>query len=161
MLVALRSYDPALTAPRAVELLLTTTRNNGQLDATAAFRAAGLGAIVDAGDAATPKPPVPQPLPGAAPLPTPPAAGARRVPRPSVRLVTWRRGVLTIRLKSIPKGARLHAKVTFARRKPMNLVTKGLRLRARTPLPKRLQLRQSRGGVSSATVSVRVIRLRR
>ena len=65
------------------------------------------------------------------------------MPRPSVRLVTWRRGVLTIRLKSIPKGARLHAKVTFARRKPMNLVTKGLRLRARTPLPKRLQLRQS------------------
>ena len=72
VLVALRSYDPALTAARAVELLLTTTRNNGQLDAAAAFRAAGLGAIVDAGDAATPKPPVPQPLPGAAPLPTPP-----------------------------------------------------------------------------------------
>ncbi|HEV7804876.1 MAG TPA: S8/S53 family peptidase [Solirubrobacteraceae bacterium] len=161
VLVALRSYDPALTAPRAVELLLTTTRNNGQLDAAAAFRAAGLGAFVDAGDAATPKPPVPQPLPGAAPLAPPPAAGARRVPRPSVRSVTWRRGVLTIRLKSIPKGARLHAKVTFARRKPMNLVTKGLRLRARTPLPKRLQLRQSHGGVSSATVSVRVIRLRR
>ena len=161
VLVALRSYDPSLTAARAVELLLTTTRNNGQLDAAAAFRAAGLGAIVDAGDAATPKPPVPQPLPGAAPLPTPPAAAARRVPRPSVRLVTWRRGVLTIRLKSIPKGARLHAKVTFAHRKPMNLVTTHLRVRARTPRPKRLQLRQSRGGVSSATVSVRVIRLRR
>jgi len=161
VLVALRSYAPALTAARAVELLLSTTRNNGQLDATAAFRAAGLGAVVDAGDAATPKPPVPQPLPGAASLPTTPAGGARRVPRPSVRSVTWRRGVLQIRLKSIPKGARLHAKVTFARRKPMNLVTKGLRLRARTPPPKRLQLRQSRAGVSSATVSIRVIRLRR
>jgi len=157
VLVALRSYDPTLTAARAVELLLSTTRNNGQLDATAAFRAAGLGAIIDAGVAATPKPPVPQPLPGAAPLPT---GDARRVPRPSVRSATWRRGVLTIRLKSIPKRARLHAKVTFARGKPMNLVTKGLRLRARTPRPKRLQLRQSRGGVSSATVTVRVIRLR-
>lgn len=161
VLVALRSYDPALTATRAVELLLSTTRNNGQLDATAAFRAAGLGAVVNAGDAATPKPPVPQPLPGATPLPTTPAGGARRVPRPSVRSVTWRRGVLTIRLKSIPKGARLHAKVTFARRKPMNLVTKGLRLRAPTPPPKRVQLRQSRDGVSSATVIVRVTRLRR
>jgi len=161
VLVALRSYDPALTAARAVELLLSTSRNNGQLDATAAFRAAGLGAVVDAGAAATPKPPVPQPLSGAAPLPTTPAGGARRVPRPSVRSVTWRRGVLTIRLKSIPKGARLHAKVSFARRKPMNLVTKRLRLRARTPPPKRLQLRQSRGGVSSATVTVRVVRLRR
>jgi hypothetical protein len=161
VLVALRSYDPALTAARAVELLLTTTRNNGQLDATAAFRAAGLGAVVDAGDAATPKPPVAQPPPGVAPPPTPSAGAARPVPRPSVRSVTWRRGVLTIRLKSILKGARLHAKVTFARRKPMNLVTKGLRVRARTPPPKRLQLRQSRGGLSSATVTVRVVRLRR
>ena len=161
VLVALRSYDPALTAARAVELLLSTSRNNGQLDATAAFRAAGLSAVVDAGAAATPKPPVLQPLPGAAPLPTTPAGGARRVPRPSVRSVTWRRGVLTIRLKSIPKRARLHAKVSFARRKPMNLVTKRLRLRARTPPPKRVQLRQSRAGVSSATVSVRVTRLRR
>jgi Subtilase family len=104
VLVALRSYDPALTAARAVELLLTTTRNNGQLDATAAFRAAGLGAIVDAGDAAAPKAPV-------VVTPPPPAAAVvRRVPRPSVRSVTWRRGVLTIRLKSIPKGARLHAR---------------------------------------------------
>jgi len=161
VLVALRSYDPALTSARAVELLLSTTRNNGQLDATAAFRAAGLGAVVDAGVAATPKPPVPQPLPGAAPIPTTPAGGARRVPRPSVRSVTWQRGLLTIRLKSIPRGARLHAKVAFAHRKPMNLVTKGLRLRARTPAPKRVQLRQSRAGVSSATVSFRVIRLRR
>ncbi len=155
VLVALRSYDPALTATRAVELLLTTTHNNGQLDATAAFRAAGLGAIVDAGNAATPKAPV-----VVAP-PPPPAIAVRRVPRPSVRSVTWRRGVLTIRLKSIPKGARLHAKVTFARRKPMNLVTKGLRVRARTPQPRRVQLRHSRAGVSSATVTARVIRLRR
>jgi hypothetical protein len=160
VLVALRSYDPALTAARAVELLLTTTHNNGQLDAAAAFRADGLGTIVDAGDAATPKPPVPQPLPGAAPLPTPPAAGARRVPRPSVRSVTWRRGVLTIRLKSIPKRARLHAKVTFAHRKPMNLVTTHLRVRARTPRPRGVQVRQSRAGVSSATVTLRV-RVRR
>ena len=69
--------------------------------------------------------------------------------------------MLKIRLKSIPKGARLHAKVTFAHRKPMNLITKGLRLRARTPPPKRVQLRQSRNGVSSATVTVTVTRLRR
>jgi hypothetical protein len=156
VLVALRSYDPALTAPRAVELLLTTTRNNGQLDAAAAFRAAGLGAIVDAGDAATPKAP-----PALVTPPPPRAAAVRRVPRPSVRSVTWRRGLLTIRLNSIPKGARLHANVTFAHRKPMNLVTKGLRVRAHTPRPTRVQLHQSRGGVSSASVSVRVVRLRR
>jgi Subtilase family len=154
VLVALRSYDPALTAARAVELLLTTTHNNGQLDATAAFRAAGLGAIVDAGDAATPKAPV-------VVTPPPPAAAVvRRVPRPSVRSVTWRRGLLTIRLKSIPKGARLHARVTFAHRKAMNLVTTHLRVRARTPRPRRVQLHQSTAGVSSATVTLKV-RVRR
>jgi subtilisin family serine protease len=154
VLVALRSYDPALTASRAVELLLTTTHNNGQLDVTAAFRAAGLGAIVDAGDAAAPKAPV------VVTPPPPAAAPVRRVPRPSVRSVTWRRGVLTIRLKSIPKSARLHARVTFAHRKPMNLVTTHLRMRARTPQPRRVQLRQSRASVSSATVTLRV-RVRR
>jgi hypothetical protein len=154
VLVALRSYDPALTAARAVELLLTTTHNNGQLDATAAFRAAGLGAIVDAGDAATPKAPV------VVTPPPPAAAPVRRVPRPSVRSVTWHRGVLTIRLKSIPKSARLHARVTFAHRKAMSLVTTHLRVRARTPRPRRVQLHQSRAGVSSATVTVRV-RVRR
>jgi hypothetical protein len=155
VLVALRSYDPALTAARAVELLLTTTRNNGQLDAAAAFRAAGLGAIVDAGDAATPKAPV-----VVTPPPPPAAVPVRRVPRPSVRSVTWRRGMLTIRLKSIPKRTRLHAKVTFAHRKPMNLVTTHLRVRARTPRPTSVRLRQSRAGVSSATVTLRV-RVRR
>jgi Subtilase family len=153
VLVALRSYDPALTAARAVELLLTTTHNNGQLDATAAFRAAGLGAIVDAGNAATPKAPV-------VVTPPPPAVAVVRVPRPSVSSVTWHRGVLTIRLRSIPKDARLHARVTFAHRKAMNLVTTHLRVRARTPRPRRVQLHQSRAGVSSATVTVRV-RVRR
>lgn len=112
---------------------------------------AGLSAIVDAGHAATPKAPV-----VVSPPPPPATAPVRRVPRPSVRSVTWRRGVLTIRLKSIPKRARLHAKVTFAHRKPMNLVTTHLRVRARTPRPKRVQLRQSRAGVSSATVTLRV-----
>ena len=56
VLVALRSYDPALTPATATQLLLSTT-TNGHLDVAAAFRAAGLGAIVDAGNAATPKPP--------------------------------------------------------------------------------------------------------
>ena len=43
VLVALRSYDPALTAAKAVQLLLSTTIN-GHLDVAAAFRADGLGA---------------------------------------------------------------------------------------------------------------------
>ena len=156
VLVALRSYAPALPPEAAVQFLLSTTRN-GHLDAAAAFRAAGLGAIVDAGTAAIPKPPQPPP-----PVVTPPPADAEaRVPRPSVRRATWRRGVLVITLKSIPKGAKLHAKVTFARRKPMFLATSHLRLRARTPPPRRVLLHLSRDGAKSATVPVRVSRPRR
>ena len=154
VLVALRSYKPELTAAQAVSQLLTTTRN-GHLDVAVAFRAAGLGSVVDAGTAAIPEPPRP-PVPAAGP-----ALTVRPVPRPSVKRVTWRRGILDIRLKSIPKGARLHAKVTFARRKPLYIATRHLRLRTRTPAPRRVLLRQSRGGVSSATVTVGVTRSRR
>jgi hypothetical protein len=154
VLVALRSYKPELTAAQAVSQLLTTTRN-GHLDVAVAFRAAGLDAVVDAGTAAIPKPP-PPPAPAAGS-----AAAVRPVPRPSVKRVTWRRGILDIRLKSIPKGARLHVKVTFGRRKPLYIGTRHLRLRTRTPAPRRVLLRQSRDGLSSATVTVRVTRSRR
>jgi len=150
VLVALRSYKPELTATQAVRQLLSTTRN-GHLDVAVAFRAAGLDAIVDAGTAAIPKPAVP---------PAAPTTAVRRVPRPSVKRVTWRRGVLEIALKSFPKGARLHAKVAFARRKPLFIGTTRQRLRARMPLPRRVELRHSRDGVSSATVTVKVTRLR-
>ena len=157
VLVALRSYAPALTPDAAVQYLLSTT-HNGHLDVAAAFRAAGLGAIVDAGTAAIPKPPAPPPP---AVTPPPPPAAAPRVPRPSVRRATWRNGVLTITLNSIPKRATLHARVTFAQRKTMFLATKHLRLRARTPPPRRLVLQMTRAGVKSATVTVKVTRPRR
>ncbi|MEA2195910.1 MAG: Subtilase family [Solirubrobacteraceae bacterium] len=160
VLVALRSYSPSTTPARAVELLLSTTRN-GHLDVVAAFRAAGLGAVVDAGMAAIPTPPAP---PAAAQNPAAtvgmPAAKVRPVPRPSVKRATWRRGVLEITLKSIAKGAMLHAKVTFAHRKALHLTTTHLRLRARTPAPKRLTMRLLRDGAASATVPVKVSRPR-
>jgi hypothetical protein len=157
VLVALRSYAPALTPAAAVQFLLSTTRN-GHLDVAAAFRAAGLGDVVDAGTAAIPRPPAP--LPPAVTPPPPPDAAAR-VPRPSVKRATWRRGVLTITLKSIAKRATLHARVTFAHRKPMYLATTHLRLRTSTPPPRRLVLQLTRGGVKSATVTVKVSRPRR
>jgi hypothetical protein len=69
--------------------------------------------------------------------------------------------VLEIRLKRVPKGTRLHAKITFARRKALYIGTSDLPLRARVPLPRRVDLRHSRGGASSATVTIKVTRLRR
>jgi hypothetical protein len=150
VLVALRSYGPALTATNAVQLLLSTT-HNGHLDVAAAFRAAGLGAIVDAGVAAIPQP---AGAPVAASSPVGLAA-------PSVRRVTWHRGVLQIALRRMPKGARLHATITFAHRKAMHLATKNRRLRAHTPRPTRALLRLTKRGASSATVPIKVTRRRR
>lgn len=155
VLVALRSYAPELSPASAAQLLLATT-HNGHLDVAAAFRAAGLSAIVDAGTAA-----MPRPVLQVAAEPARATEVGRRVPRPSVKRATWRSGVLVITLKSIPKGARLHAKVTFARRKAVFLATSQARLRARTPLPRRLVLHLTRAGSKSATVSVKVSRLRR
>jgi hypothetical protein len=155
VLVALRSYAPDMPAGTAVQFLLSTARN-GHLDAAAAFRAAGLGAIVDAGTAAIPKPPA---VPTVAA--TPPQSAVRPVPRPSVKSVTWQQGVLVITLKRIAKGARLHAKLTFARRKAMFLATSHLRLRVRSPLPRSVILHLTRGGAKSASVRVKVSRPRR
>jgi subtilase family protein len=152
VLVALRSYAPELAPTEAVQFLLSTTRN-GHLDVAAAFRAAGLGAIVDAGTAAIPKPP-------AVVVAAPPVPAARPVPRPSVKRVTWRRGVLVITLNTIAKRAKLHAKLTFVRGKARYVATSRPRLRVRTPLPRRVVLHLSRGALRSATVSVRVSRRR-
>ena len=152
VLVAMRSYSPGLTGAKAAELLVSTAKH-GHLDAAAAFRAAGLSAVVDAGTSA-----IPTPAPVIAP---PSAAAADRVPKPSVRRAVWRRGVLLITLNTISAGARVHAKLTFARGKARFLSTKTLRLRARTRPPRRVVLYQSRDGVRSATVTIRVIRARR
>ena len=156
VLVALRSYAPTLTALQATQLLVSTARN-GNLDASAAFRAAGLGAIVDAGNAAIPKPPPP----AGAVAPPAPAAAPAALARPRVKRATWRRGVLLITLRSLPRGSRLHAKITFARRKAMFLATSRPRLRARTPPPRRVALHLTAGDAKSPTVTIKVTRLRR
>ena len=156
--VALRSYAPTLTAAQASQLLVSTALH-GHLDATAAFEAAGLGAIVAAGNAAIPKPPPPSGPPAAAPPPAPTVAG---LARPRIKRATWRRGVLRITLRSaLPKGARLHAKVRFARRKAMFLRSAKTTLQARTPLPRSVQVHVTAGAASSPNVSVKVTHLRR
>ena len=91
VLTALRSYKPTLTWAQG-EQLLTSTTKAGMLDVAAAFRAAGLGSVVDAGLRAMPKPP-------------PPPVKAWAAPK--VRSASYRRGVLRVRLASTPKGARV------------------------------------------------------
>ncbi|HEX4345565.1 MAG TPA: S8/S53 family peptidase [Solirubrobacteraceae bacterium] len=153
VLVAMRSYKPEMTGAQAVQHLLSTTRN-GHLDVAAAFRAAGLDGIVDAGTASIPKEAAPAPISAGRPVST-----TRRVPRPSVKRVTWRRGVLEVVLKSMPKGARLHARITFARRKPLSIGGSRIKLRSKMPLPRGVALSHTRDGVSSATVRPKITRL--
>ena len=162
ILVALRSYDPALTPDKAAQLLLSTTAN-GHLDVAAAFRADGLGAIVDAGNAATPKPPPPPaPAPAPAPIPAPPTpvpgapSLAPRVPLPLVKTATWRHGILRIALTSLPAGARLHAKLTFTRRAALYIVTRKRSLHRRIPHPATAVLHLSEGSLTGATVTVKL-----
>lgn len=117
VLVALRSYAPTLSAQDAVQLLVTTAKH-GHLDVTAVFEAAGLADIVKAGRAAIP----------------------RRPGRPSIKRVTWRGGMLQITLRRMPKGAKLHVKMTFAKGQARHLTTTKPRVRIGTP-PERVTLR--------------------
>jgi hypothetical protein len=158
VLVALRSYDPALTAAKAVQLLLSTT-TNGHLDVAAAFRADNLGPIVDAGNAAIPKPP-PTPAPPSSttspPASQPTVTPAPTVPLPLVRSATWRRGVLRIALVGLPIGARLHVKLTFAHRKSRYYATAHTSLHRRTPRPKLALLHLTKGAAVGATVTLKL-----
>ena len=95
VIAALRSYKPSLTWEQA-EQLLTSTSKAGMLKAAAAFRAAGLGTIVDAGLKAMPKPPPPP---------------VKRWSAPKVRSARYRHGLLTVRLAGRPPGARVQLAV--------------------------------------------------
>ena len=163
VLVALRSYDPALTPAKAAQLLLSTV-TDGHLDVAAAFKADGLGAIVAAGNAAAPQPP-PTPAPTPAPAPAaaiPPArapatpSSVARVPAPVVKSATWKHGVVRIVLKSIPSGTKLHAKITLLHGSPIYLATAHPTVTRHTKHPRSAQLHLTRGSASSANVTVKL-----
>lgn len=103
-LVALRSYRPDLSWQQAEELLRSSAPA-GVLDVASAFRAAGLGAVVDAGTAAIPPP---QPVQGQTPAGEAPA-GQRdvrvaRFPAPRVR-ASCRAGRVSVALGPVPRDA--------------------------------------------------------
>jgi Subtilase family len=108
VVVALMSYDPALTYSHTEQLLVSTT-TDGDLNVAAAFQADGLGGIVAAGNANIPK--APAALPATSPTPPPARKGPGAV---VLRLLRWHRGVLKIRVADVPHGARLHVQLDFA-----------------------------------------------
>lgn len=156
VLSALRSYRPDLEAAAAEELLQRTARPapaGALLDVEAAFAAAGLQSVIDAGRARIPAgAPTPTAPPGATKGSSPSALAPTRngdrsperaiataaLTRPSAR-ASYRRGVLRLRLRRRPKAAVLRVDV-FA------LARNGLVLRTRT-------LRRS-----SSTVALRLRR---
>lgn len=115
VLAALRAYRPNLSWDAAEQLLLSTAPN-GVLNVEAAFRAADLGGLVDAGRAAMPAPPqaqVPTASAGSstpatvAPAPTTPAVQVTR-PRPWATpkaTVRWRNGVVSVVVRNVPRMA--------------------------------------------------------
>jgi len=106
-LAALRAYRPDL-GWEAAEQLLTQTAPNGVLDLEAAFRSAGLGAIVDAGTAAMPAPAqVDGPdLSPARPVTTETSRAA--MPKPRGVAARLRRGVLTVSVRGRPSQTGVH-----------------------------------------------------
>jgi hypothetical protein len=162
VLVALRSYDPALSPTGATQLLLSTV-SDGELDVAAAFNAAGLGAVVNAGTAAIPhQPPAAEPTqPPAAESGSsqPPAIApskAATLRAPTVRSATWKRGVLRIAVEPIPKGSELHAEITFAHGNALYIATAHASLHRKVRRPQRALLRISKAGVTSVTVPVKL-----
>jgi hypothetical protein len=115
ILVALRSYRPSLAATDAETLLLRTARDTTEarvVDAEAAFRAAGLGEIVDAGNSR-----IPRSSEGAA-RPAEPhtdraPAPSGSPPRPRLRFLRRTVRKLLIRVANRPSGATVTATVRF------------------------------------------------
>jgi hypothetical protein len=151
VLVALMSYDPSLTYKHA-EQLLVSTATDGDLNASAAFAADGLGSVVAAGNASVPKPPA-----TSAPAPTA-ATGAPKGPGAvALRLLRWRRGRLTIRVAPIPRGAQLHVRLEFDRG-ARRVITGRSRLNIHTSRPRTVELRLVLGKTDGPVLKVIVKR---
>jgi hypothetical protein len=124
VLASMRAYAPGLSVEQAQDCLTSTAVNGGNLDAAAAFRACGLGAIVNQGlaaySAATPPTPQSTTTPAGvggvvvpkSPLVAKPAAGpSLSALRPRLIGVSLRGGKLIVRVATIPHGARLRVDV--------------------------------------------------
>lgn len=124
VLASMRAYGPNLTSAQAEGCVTSTAVNGGNLDAAAAFRTCGLGAVVDQGlaayAAATAKPPASSTL-GPTPAPKvvlpPKAAVAPWATSPRIVATRVRDGRLFVTVAGVPTGARLRV---VAQRKVAN-----------------------------------------
>jgi hypothetical protein len=134
VIVAMMSYDPTLSYSHA-EQLLVSSATDGDLNVTSAFEAAGLGSIVQAGNANTPQPPSDAPGTSGSPL------VASEAPGPvELRSLHWQKGTLTIKVAPLPHGAQLQVQLDFAHG-VRRASSKSSTLRLRTSRPKSVDMR--------------------
>ena len=113
VIASIRAYNPTIGVTQAEQCITATEVRGGNLDTAAAFRACGLGAIVDQGNAAyqaANTPPASQPEPptlAAAHDPT----SEPVLPRPRLAAVSFRHHILSLRALNLPAGARMRVSV--------------------------------------------------
>jgi hypothetical protein len=153
-LTALMDYAPALTVAEA-ENLFVTTAVDGHLDVAGAFEAAGLGSVVAAGNAAIP----PEPSPAIVPPPTHfTPTKSIGVPSASIRSVAWVHGILTVRLRSLPKGASVHVLAQYTTRRAHGATSTTTTLRLRCPRPSEVSVWVAEGNAAgpASKIALRV-----
>jgi hypothetical protein len=158
VLTALRAYKPELTADQAEQLLVSTGNSVGDgkvINVAAAFRAAGLGAMVDAYH---PLPPQTPPMPAVITVGTIcPDGGVLSCQKPKLAAGKRTHGKVTLTVTSLPSGAFLQARV---KRRWETSTAPSITLRARHW--KKIQLRfASIDGEHSHTLTVKPRTLRK
>jgi Subtilase family len=112
VLTALRAYRPDLSVDQAEQLLVSTADTAGVgkvINVAAAFRAAGLGAMVDAYHPPAPETP---PTPGVISVGTIcPDGGVLSCQKPQLAAANRKHGKITLTVASLPAGALLQARV--------------------------------------------------
>jgi len=112
-LTALRAYKPDLSPEQAQQLLLSTADTSGArsvINVAAAFRAAGLGTMVDAYEPpASATPPNPAVI-GVGTIC--PDGGVLSCQRPKLTAAVLKHGKITLTVAALPSGSFLQAKVT-------------------------------------------------
>jgi hypothetical protein len=113
VLAALRAYDPGLSSSQT-EALIAGTAAGGVLDGGAAFRAAGLASVIDAGQAAMPLSARTTNAPNTVAQADVSQGKRAKWGRPIAKTARYRRGVLSVAVSGRPIAATL--KVVVLRR---------------------------------------------
>jgi hypothetical protein len=126
VIVAMMSYDPTLSYA-AAEQLLVSTATDGNLNVTAAFQAAGLGAIVTQGNANIPKR-------------APSTSTSKPAAHVVVRVARWRDGRFTLTVSGLAED-RLNIELEYKHSRDRRLSTQRATITIRTPRPRLVLLR--------------------